>query len=288
MKSNLQINGRRSSFNVPIRHIPHSANGPFLGSRTARPNGLPANTQHGPCITHEPRTLSGHVSPITPCPATAKASHNGTVFPFPWPFRPYAISLQNTDGFWELTFNGSTAVLPHHQILFHVAWLLAKRPADPAKPWVASITSTKLAAKVFDTFRSHFDFRYDAWSRIGTDGDPLAEILRHKQLALEAILDREDELEPIKAEALRELTAVYELQERYVADVAQARDAFAQHLMASLLGLYKRLAAATDLRGYPNHVLRSFALHLLVHLIMPSIQASRSRSGSLTRCVYRP
>jgi hypothetical protein len=279
MKSNSQINGRRSAFNVPIRHLPRSAKSPAVH---------PCRAPH---ITHEPRTLSGHVSRITPCSTATNPSRNGAVSNFSWPFRPSAISLQNTDGFWELTFNGPTAVLPHNQILFHVAWLLAhpaKRPADPAKPWVGSITSTKLAAKVFDTFRYHLDFRYDAFAVIGTDGDPLAEILRHKQLALEAILDRDDELEPIKAEALRELTAVYELQERYVASVAKTQDAFAQHLMAALWGLYKRLSAATDLRGYPNHVLRSFGLHLLVHLIMPSIKASRSRSGGLTRCVYRP
>src|SRR5437879_1735504 len=37
-------------------------------------------------------------------------------------------SLANTDGFWELTFDGCSAILRQDQALFYVAWLLGNPP----------------------------------------------------------------------------------------------------------------------------------------------------------------
>src|SRR5689334_18672487 len=40
-------------------------------------------------------------------------------------------SLRNTLGFWELTFDGQSAVLRQDQGLFYLAWLLGAVPAEP-------------------------------------------------------------------------------------------------------------------------------------------------------------
>src|SRR5213594_2864070 len=111
-------------------------------------------------------------------------------------------ALRNRDGFWELTFDGRTAVLKQNQALFYVAWLLAHAPAQP-------LAAPVLAARVYEAFGTHEDFREDgvsgAWQPAALEG---AKVLRVRQQALEAIVDSEDELEPVKAEALRELEEV--------------------------------------------------------------------------------
>src|SRR3954469_5542176 len=79
---------------------------------------------------------SEHCSKITPLPV----------------LRPPACqcSLSNTDGFWELTFNGRYAILKQHPALFFVASLLADLPPQP-------ITAVELAARTYSMFESHPD-----------------------------------------------------------------------------------------------------------------------------------
>src|SRR2546423_3998759 len=77
---------------VPIRHVE-----PLLVSR---------NTQHG--TRFAPR---------------AQSDFSISAF--------QRFSLCNDNGFWELTFDGQSAVLKQHPALFYVAWLLTHAPAEP-------------------------------------------------------------------------------------------------------------------------------------------------------------
>jgi len=193
--------------------------------------------------------------------------------PTPNPQPSTSFALRNTDGFWELTFDGQSAVLRQHPALFYVAWLLADPPAAPVPAHV-------LAAKVADLFAMHSDFfRTRFW--IALPQEQFAQVLVHQQQALEAILEREDELEPVKEEALRELSAVYEMHKHCLTQIATSAQRAAEVLADGLRSLHASLATAVDGRGNPHPVLRPFAFHLLVHLLMPSTRSS-------ARFTYQP
>ncbi len=188
--------------------------------------------------------------------------------------------LQNTFGFWELTFDGQSAVLAQHQALFYVAWLLIRRRAEPVHAY-------ELASKVYDLFGQHPDFR-DAtpWLCRCRDEVQAAKSLLLKQKALEAILDSEDELDPVKTEALHELIALQEVQQACLADIADTAEATAMIVSNGLLNLHTRLATALDGRGNPHPLARAFAHHLLTCILMPSHRASAH--DRITRFIYQP
>jgi len=186
-------------------------------------------------------------------------------------------SLHNQDGFWELAFDGRSAVLKQHPALFYVAWLLAKAQAEP-------VSALDLAGHVF---RSHQDLlRCARWlCRQQCDGD-VAEVFRKKQRALEKILDGPGETEVEKREAERELIFLEHLMATYFVELIPPGEKTAERIASELLDLYAVLAAALDAQGNPHPVIRAFALHLLVCVVMPSIRASRGAAGA--RYVYQP
>src|SRR5262249_54187719 len=65
---------------------------------------------------------------------------------------PLQHSIHNADGFWELSFGGQRAVLPQHQGLFYVAFLLVN-------PHDVPIPAADLAVEVFERYGEHEDFR---------------------------------------------------------------------------------------------------------------------------------
>src|SRR5438046_1684491 len=104
-------------------------------------------------------------------------------------------TLENRDGFWELTSGDHMAVLPQNHVWFFVAVLLNNESAQ-------SLSVRELSRKVFATFGAHPDFIYGGarWLRLHLDESELAQILRLRQEALERLLDRNNELEIIKHE----------------------------------------------------------------------------------------
>jgi hypothetical protein len=189
-------------------------------------------------------------------------------------------SLQNRFGFWELTFDGQFAVVPQDQGLFYVAWLLSH-------PCAAPIHGYELASEVYDLFGEHQDFR-PGLSRPGQHREEaqIARSLIRRQKVLEAILDSEDELDPVKAEALRELVLLQETQKACFAQFADTLETTARIVVNGLLDLHARLTAAVNTLGNPHPVGRAFAHHLLVHLLIPSNRASAQ--DHTTRFVYQP
>ena len=189
-------------------------------------------------------------------------------------------ALRNTDGFWELTCGGHTAVLKQDQGLFYVAWLLANLPAEP-------LAAIELAEKVYDEFCLHPDFRQNLpWVASHGGSEHLAKVLVRQQRALEAILDSEDELDPVKTEALNELIVLAERQAVLYEESARDAQATGDILARGLRSLRLSLAAAADVQGNPQTLSQAFARHLLLCLFLPSIRAAGP--DGVARYVYRP
>ncbi len=187
--------------------------------------------------------------------------------------------LRNVAGFWELNFCGEPAVLKQDQGLFYISWLLAVARTKP-------ITALDFAGRVYDFCGEHPDFRQVMpWICQLRDERQNATMLVSKIKALEAILDSEDELDPVKEEALREVSVLYNLQTTCQAEVADAAERTAAILWKGLRYLHASLATAFDGQGQPHPVLRPFARHLLLYLLIPSLRASCV--DGVARFVYR-
>ena len=191
------------------------------------------------------------------------------------------LSLFNTDGFWELRLGAHHAVLVQDQALFYVAFLLA-HPGQPFLP-------LDLAEKVYELYGAHPDFRQNL---LALDSQLLqarhAEVLRQKVKQLEAILDDEDQTEPVKAEALRELANLYSLQDAAQSEITQSTESIGHLILSSLYRLYLSIADGPALKTEhtdPQNPVRPFARYLLRHVLIPSIRLS---GHGVLRFVYEP
>jgi hypothetical protein len=186
--------------------------------------------------------------------------------------------VQNTDGFWELVFAGQRAVLPQHQGLFYVAFLLVN-------PHGAPIPAVDLANEVFERYGEHEDFRPPIPEYL-RDHSRVAKILLRKEKRLETVVDRDGEEEFVRLEALRELMVLDELKRIYFSDVArEAKDA-GRVVSEALRELHGMLASAVDIRGEPHRLIRDFGMHLLHYVLMPSERVSAREGVKLF--VYKP
>jgi hypothetical protein len=188
------------------------------------------------------------------------------------------LPLANTDGFWELSFAGQLAVLPQHQGLFFVAFLLAN-------PHGAPIPAVDLANEVFERYGEHEDFRPPIPEYL-RDHSRVAKILLRKEKRLERVVDRDGEEDFVRIEALRELMVLDELKRIYFSEIArEAKDA-GKIVSEALRELHATLASAVDIRGEPHPLIRDFAMHLLHYVLMPSERVSAREGVKLF--VYKP
>ncbi len=186
-------------------------------------------------------------------------------------------------GFWELTFGGRTAVFKHEQGAFYAAHLLLHPPAEP-------IHGLALALLVRDARRQEpatAEVRDPVSGRsvtvaedavleqrgLGLDAAESLRAVRRRRRELEALLEDDGEIEPVKAEAQRELEALYRYEgtsEWQARDCAQkAADAVGK----AIKRFQHHLAQAVDAEGRPHALLRAFAEHLRQHLLVPSGRA---------------
>jgi len=94
--------------------------------------------------------------------------------------------------------------------------------------------------------------------------------LWRRQRALERVLEDRQEIEPVKAEALRELEEVTEFLRTSPWLSHHGAERCARAVAAAIKRLHARLAEAVDAEGKPDEVLRAFALHLHEYLLVPS------------------
>ena len=179
---------------------------------------------------------------------------------------PPKYALRRDLGFWHLTFNHEPAILKHEQGIFYVAWLLHNRPEEP-------IHGVALALEVRALYGKPIDEAQIVQQRaMGLDDAETFRALRQKQKELERILDDRNEIEPVKAEAMRELQEIYDFQKR---NPWRTRDCAQKTVCAVALAikrLRKHLMEAVDARGRTNRVLRDFERHLARYLVVPTGQ----------------
>ena len=135
---------------------------------------------------------------------------------------PAEFSLRQGLGVWELTFAGEKAILRHEQGLAYVGWLLA-HPGE-------SILALDLVTQVAAANREHggmaeivdpatgrrLALQSDARLQeraLSLDAKTMRTVLR-RQEELEALVEQDDEVEPVKEEAYRELIALYDYEKR--------------------------------------------------------------------------
>jgi len=204
---------------------------------------------------------------------------------------------------WKLIFEGKEAELKHEQGIFYVAWLLTNSPSQP-------IHALDLAAKIPALYRAELgitqivapsdgrrvplpnDARLQE-RNLGIDDAQALRALLRKQQELEAILDSEEESEPVKAEALRELEAMTEFQRAHGRRSEDAGQRTVRAVRMAIKRFHQHLVKAKDATGNPHPVLRPFAAHLQKYLLIPSgrysgpkgLDARAELAGCLT---YQP
>src|SRR6266481_629605 len=186
-----------------------------------------------------------------------------------------AYSLIKGLGVWNLFFNGLSTVLKHEQGVSYVAYLLANPPAEP-------IHAFELIAKAQTTMPNNskppelIDPRTGVatplakYARIQERGLGVEHLetlrgLRRKEQELEAILDDADELEPVKAEALRELEQIVALQRRHMRRSEDNAQKTVRAVRRAIARFHFHLESALDAEGRPHLILCPFALHLETH-----------------------
>ena len=189
-------------------------------------------------------------------------------------------------GFWELTFEGRHAVFKHEQGALYVVWLLLHPPPEPIHALALALDARTIsdqapgAAEVIQQ-------RY-----LGLDDAETVRTLRRRQHALEAVLDDHHEIEPVKAEVLRELEAIADSLRQSAWRSHECARKCARAVSLAIQLLLAHLTRAVDVEGKPHPVLQAFARHLEEHLLIPSGR-ERTQGGVQTAAlsgwyIYEP
>jgi hypothetical protein len=184
---------------------------------------------------------------------------------------PPRYALRRDLGFWQLTFNYEPAILKHEQGIFYVAWLLHNRPEEP-------IHGVALALEVRALYGKPIDEAQIVQQRaMGLDDAETFRALRQKQKELEAIVDDRDEIEPVRAEAMRELQEIYEFQRRSPWRTRDCAQKTVRAVSMAIRRFRQHLAAGTTANGGQHAVLCAFGRHLDRYLVVPSARGGYDR-----------
>ena len=173
-------------------------------------------------------------------------------------------ALRRGLGFWEVTFEGRHATFQHEQGALYVAWLLLHPPRKPIHALGLALEARTLAGQIPGAAEI-IQQRY-----LGLDEAEAVRTLRRRERELEAVLDDDEEFEPVKAEALRELDAIADFMRKNPWRSRDCVQKCAQAVSLAIRCLHGRLAGAVDSEGKPDPVLQAFARHLSEHLLIPS------------------
>ena len=206
-------------------------------------------------------------------------------------------------GFWRLIFAGQEAVFKHEQGATYVTYLLLNPPPEPIH---ALNLCARLAApqrkgagisELVDPLTGqvtplHVEASLQERGLALDAAETMRAVLR-TQNELEALLEDEDTIEPVRREAERELIALYEYEAKHSRQARDNAQRASDAVGRAIKRFYNHLSAAVDSTGAPDPVLRAFAEHIRVHLLLPSGR-SKTHSGprprpSLAGCfTYEP
>jgi hypothetical protein len=105
---------------------------------------------------------------------------------------------------------------------------------------------------------------------LGLDDAEAVRNLRRKQRELEAVLDDELAIEPVKAEARREREEILEFLRKNSWRTRDNAGRCVRAVAVAIKRFHARLAKAVDAECQPHPVLQGFARHLREHLLIPS------------------
>src|ERR1017187_1277646 len=176
---------------------------------------------------------------------------------------PYA--MDRDLGYWELTFEGQHATFKNEAGAQYVAFLLLHPPPEPIHALTLALEARTLSSSQAPGPAEVILQRY-----LGLDYAETVRSLRRRQHALEAVLDDRHEIEPVKAEVLRELEGIADSLRQSSWRSHECARKCTRGVSVAIQLLLAHLTRAVDAEGKPHPVLQAFARHLEEHLLIPS------------------
>ena len=189
--------------------------------------------------------------------------------------------------YWALVFAGRETVFKHELGALYVACLLLHPLKEPLHAVALALKARDMAGKPVG-----LDEVVEERS-MGLEDAAAVRALWHRQRELERVLADRQEIEPVKAEALRELEEVTEYLRTSPWRSRHGAERCVRAVTVAIKRFYVRLAGARDAEGKPDEVLRAFALHLHEYLLVPSGRAgawarAQAVPGSACCFIYQP
>ena len=196
-------------------------------------------------------------------------------------------ALRRGAQYWALVFEGREASFKHELGALYVAYLLLDPPKEPLHAVAVALKARDKAGKT-----AGLDEVVEERS-MGLEEAAAVRGLWRWQRELERVLADRQEIEPVKAEALRELEEVTEYLRTSPWRSRHGAERCARAVAVAIKRFYARLAAAVNAEGRPDAVLRAFALHLHEYLLVPSGRAgawarAQACAGSAGCFIYQP
>ena len=195
--------------------------------------------------------------------------------------------LRRELGYWNLTFEGREAIFKHERGALYVASLLLDPPREPIHAVALALKARNIAGYAPGTAEIVQE------RNLGLDDAAAIRALWRRQRELEAVMDDPQQIEPVKAEALREFEEVSDYLRKSPWRGRHSAGRCVRAVSAAIKRLHARLAQATDAEARPHPVLQAFARHLHEYLLVPSGRggglAWARAFGSVSGCfVYQP
>ena len=175
-------------------------------------------------------------------------------------------------GYWALAFEGRETVFKHELGALYVAYLLLHPPKEPLHAVALALKARERAGQVAEP-NEVFQER-----SMGLEEAAAVRALWRGQRELERVLADRLEIEPVKAEALRELEEITEYLRQSPWLSRHGAERCVRAVTAAMKRFYSHLAGGVDVEGKPDEVLQAFAMHLRKHLLILS-----GRGGAHTR-----
>jgi hypothetical protein len=179
---------------------------------------------------------------------------------------------------WHLTFQGRQGSFKHELGAVYVVYLLLEPPREPVHAVALALNArVKLGqpASPGEALQQRV---------MGLEDAASVRALWRRQRELERVFEDRLEIEPVKAEALRELEEVTEYLRQSSWLSRHGAERCARAVAVAIKRFHARLAGAVDAEGKPHPVLQAFARHLHEHLLIPSGQGGghgRARAASV-------
>jgi hypothetical protein len=190
-------------------------------------------------------------------------------------------------GFWELTFGGQQAIFKHELGALYVACLLLDPPSEPIHAVALALKAREMGGQ------APGPAEVIQQRSLGLEDAAAVRALWRRQRALERVLEDDREIEPVKAEARRELEEITEFLRKSPWRSRGGAERCVRAVTRAIKRLHAWLARALDAKGLPHPVLRDFAVHLHKHLLVPSGRGggyarAQAASGSAGCLTYEP